>query len=46
MPESTSRQQPAQEGSIVRVASAVIIVSFVLTLLYLGRVVLEPLAIE
>ena len=45
MPESTSRQQPAQEGSIVRVASAVIIVSFVLTLLYLGRVVLEPLAI-
>ncbi len=45
MPESTSRQQPAQEGSIVRAASAVIIVSFVLTLLYLGRVVLEPLAI-
>lgn len=45
MPKSTSRQQPAQEGSIVRVASAVIIVSFVLTLLYLGRVVLEPLAI-
>lgn len=45
MPESTSRQQPAQEGSVVRAASAVIIVSFVLTVLYLGRVVLEPLAI-
>jgi predicted PurR-regulated permease PerM len=45
MPELTSRQQPTQEGSIVRVASAVIIVSFVLTVLYLGRVVLEPLAI-
>jgi predicted PurR-regulated permease PerM len=45
MPESTSRQQPAQEGSVVRAASAVIIVSFVLTILYLGRVVLEPLAI-
>jgi predicted PurR-regulated permease PerM len=45
MPELTSRQQPAQEGPIVRVASALFIVSFVLTVLYLGRVVLEPLAI-
>ena len=45
MPELTLRQQPAQEGSIVRVACGLIIVSFVLAVLYLGRVVLEPLAI-
>ena len=45
MPELTSRQQPAQEGAIVRVACGLIIVSFVLAVLYLGRVVLEPLAI-
>ncbi len=45
MPELTSRQQPAQEGSIIRVACGLIIVSFVLAVLYLGRVVLEPLAI-
>jgi predicted PurR-regulated permease PerM len=44
MPELTSRQQPVQEGPIVRVASALIIVSFVLTVLHLGRVILEPLA--
>ncbi len=45
MPELTSRQQPAQDGTIVRVACGLIIVSFVLAVLYLGRVVLEPLAI-
>jgi predicted PurR-regulated permease PerM len=45
MPELAPRQQPAQEGPIVRAASALFIVSFVLTVLYLGRVVLEPLAI-
>ena len=45
MPELTSRQQPAKEASIVRVACGLIIVSFVLAVLYLGRVVLEPLAI-
>ncbi len=45
MPELTSRQQPARESSIVSVACGLIIVSFVLAVLYLGRVVLEPLAI-
>jgi len=46
MPELASRQQPvAQEGSIVRIACSLIIVSFVLAVLYLGRVVLEPLAL-
>ncbi len=45
MPEFAPRQQPAQEGSIVRVACSLIIVSFVLAVLYLGRVILEPLAI-
>ena len=45
MPELTSRQQPAQEPTIVRVACSLVIVSFVLAVLYLGRVVLEPLAL-
>ena len=45
MPGLAPRQQSAQDGSIVRVACGLIIVSFVLTVLYLGRVVLEPLAI-
>jgi len=45
MPELTPRQGPAGEGTTVRVASGLIIVSFVLVVLYLGRTVLEPLAI-
>jgi predicted PurR-regulated permease PerM len=45
MPEFAPRQQPAQEGAIVRAACGLVILSFVLAVLYLGREVLEPLAI-
>jgi predicted PurR-regulated permease PerM len=45
MPDLAPRQGPAGEGTTVRVASGLIIVSFVLVVLYLGRTVLEPLAI-
>jgi predicted PurR-regulated permease PerM len=45
MPELAPRPGPAREGTSVRVASGLIIVSFVLAVLYLGRVVFEPLAI-